>query len=275
MSVLCGWASIDERGKAKGGSAGDQTGKEVKLGAWYDFGQTTVLRFKDRTLAKEYAKVFKALCANDNVGYDQNQRTTVYTALEAVGWDVSKLNTPCETDCSQLTGTALNVVGVKVNKDIYTGNMVNACMATGKFDKLTDSKYLRDDDYLMVGDIIVKPNKHTITVLADGTKVASSSAPSSPSYNASNKSIKVLNPKAKPEVAKFRSSALSGTYEVTASELNMRVGVGTKKAKIAILPKGTKVRCYGYYNKSSDGTKWLYVAVGSYTGYCSSKYLSK
>ena len=32
MAVKCGWASIDERGRARGGSAGDQTGKEVKIG---------------------------------------------------------------------------------------------------------------------------------------------------------------------------------------------------------------------------------------------------
>lgn len=32
MSVKCGWASIDEWGRASGGKAGDQTGVEVKVG---------------------------------------------------------------------------------------------------------------------------------------------------------------------------------------------------------------------------------------------------
>ena len=37
MSIKCGWASIDERGRASGGKAGDQTGVEVKIGNWYYF----------------------------------------------------------------------------------------------------------------------------------------------------------------------------------------------------------------------------------------------
>lgn len=76
MSIKCGWASIDERGKIRGGKAGDQTGKEVKLGSWYYFGQTQVIRWKDRTKAKKYAKIIEALCNNPHIGYDQSERTT-------------------------------------------------------------------------------------------------------------------------------------------------------------------------------------------------------
>ncbi len=42
MGTQCGWASLDENGNISGGSAGDQTGQEVKLGNWYNFGQNTV-----------------------------------------------------------------------------------------------------------------------------------------------------------------------------------------------------------------------------------------
>ena len=45
MSVLCGWASTSEKG-TKNGVKGDQTGKEVKTGAYYNFGQNQVIRFK-------------------------------------------------------------------------------------------------------------------------------------------------------------------------------------------------------------------------------------
>ena len=54
MSVLCGYASIDERGKISGGKAGDQTGREVKTAPWYSFGQNIVLRFKSREKARSY-----------------------------------------------------------------------------------------------------------------------------------------------------------------------------------------------------------------------------
>lgn len=55
MGTLCGWASIDENGKATGGQKGDQTGREVRTGNWYSFGQTVVLRFKDRNKATKAA----------------------------------------------------------------------------------------------------------------------------------------------------------------------------------------------------------------------------
>ena len=92
MATLCGWASIDENGKAKGGAAGDQNGREVKTGNWYDFGQKIVLRFKDRAKAKKAAQTMKTLCTGNYVGYDQNQRTTLYTEMQKVGWDASKLS---------------------------------------------------------------------------------------------------------------------------------------------------------------------------------------
>ena len=155
MATLCGWASIDENGKAKGGSAGDQNGKEVKTGNWYDFGQKIVLRFKDRTKAKKAAQTMKTLCTGNYVGYDQNQRTTLYTEMQKVGWDASKLKTKCETDCSAMMSPVLRSAGISVSKDIYTGNMVAAIMGTGQFTKLTASKYTDSGDYLLTGDIMV------------------------------------------------------------------------------------------------------------------------
>ena len=168
--ALCGWASIDERGRASGGAAGDQTGREVRVGSWYNFGQTEGLRFKDRDLAKRAAAVMKAICQNDHVGYDQGGRTSLYRELKAVGWNVSKLTTDCECDCSSLIAVVLNAVGITVSKDIYTGNMVSAIYATGYFDKLTDAKFMGSGVYARVGDIYVKPFSHTIMALEDGER---------------------------------------------------------------------------------------------------------
>ena len=70
----------------------------------------------------------------------------------------------------------------------------------------------------------------------------------------------------------------AGQYTTTA-DLHLRAGAGTSKRSIVVLPKGTAVRCYGYYTRQSDGTVWLYVVatVGKikYTGFCSRKYLKK
>lgn len=173
MAVLCGWASIDERGKISGGKAGDQTGKEVKTGSWYDFGQTTVLRWKDTTLAIAYAKVIKALCNNKHVGYDQSQRTTLYNALKAVKWDYTKLSKDVECDCSELIACAVNCVIGKavISSAVYTGNLNNALMNSGYFKKLTGSKYCNSSTYLAIGDVINAPGHHVISCLENGPKV--------------------------------------------------------------------------------------------------------
>lgn len=80
------------------------------------------------------------------------------------------------------------------------------------------------------------------------------------------------------DYAQKKLASLAGTYKVTASALNVRHGAGTSKKIMVAIPKNTQVKCYGYYTTVS-GTKWLYVQFTykgvKYTGFCSSKYLSK
>ena len=168
MTAWCGYASIDERGKISGGKAGDQTGNELKVARWYDFGQNVILRFKDRDKAKEAAECMEYLCNSNLVGYDQLQRTTAYNALKKLKWKYKKLRLKTETDCSQLISTVLNCVGIRVSPNIYTGNMVKAIMETGKFVKITDKERLRSDKFLAKGDILINEKTHTIMVLRNG-----------------------------------------------------------------------------------------------------------
>ena len=82
-------------------------------------------------------------------------------------------------------------------------------------------------------------------------------------------------PSSEIEKAKSYDSNLNKTY-VTTTALNLRVGAGVTKKKELLMPKGTSVRCYGYYT-TVLGVKWLLVQVkingNKYTGYCSSIYL--
>ena len=71
----CAWASIDENGNSKGGQAGNQTGKELRVGNWYQFGQSVVYRFKDRKQAEQLAELMKDACNNMNIGYNQAKRS--------------------------------------------------------------------------------------------------------------------------------------------------------------------------------------------------------
>jgi len=177
MSVLCGWASISEKG-TKYGRAGDQTGKELKTGSWYQFGQKVVLRWKDEKLAEKYAKIIRTLCNNNHIGYDQNERTTLYNELKRLKWDYTKLTKNCETDCSALVGSAVNAT---IGKDlipsyIYTGNLEYLLMNTGYFKKLTGSKYLTQSSFLKRGDILNRSGKHVISVLENGVNAGKPTA---------------------------------------------------------------------------------------------------
>ena len=261
MIVKIGHASSDENGKAKDGRVGDQTSKEVVTREWYlrDKGWTEVFRAKDNKAAEKIAKAMEQACANDKIGYDQNQRTTLYSKAKALKWDISKITEKCECDCSSLVAVCVNAAGIKVSKDMYTGNQKIVLQTTKKFEILTDSKYLTKADYLKRGDILLGPG-HTVIVLSNKAE------PSQASWNKAT------------EDAKSFSGSFAGVYEVNASKLNVRSGAGTLKKVMTTLPKGTKVKCYGYYTKVL-GTAWLYVQFTYkdivYTGFTSAKYLTK
>lgn len=79
--------------------------------------------------------------------------------------------------------------------------------------------------------------------------------------------------------AKSFDKNLAGTYTVTANDgLYCRNDAGTNKKALCIIPKGTTVKCYGYYT-AYNGTKWLYIQFTmdgvQYTGFSSSIYLNK
>ena len=106
MGILCGWASQSEH-RTVTGSAGDQTGREVKTGSWYYFGQTAVYRWKNRSYANTYASIIKYWCNNANVGYDQHERTTLGAWCKNHSWSY-KVSAPVETDCSKMVGDGIN-----------------------------------------------------------------------------------------------------------------------------------------------------------------------
>lgn len=128
-------------------------------------------------------KIVKAAidgCNNPNIGYDQFERTTLYTQAQKVGFDLSRITKPCETDCSAFVAVCVNAAGIKVSKDIYTGNMVRALSNTGQFKVLTASKYLKSDHYLRHGDILVYEGHHTAIVIEDGEHEKPATPPPAP-----------------------------------------------------------------------------------------------
>lgn len=173
MAITVGSARIDENGKAYGGKAGDQTGKELSTQSWYKHSKGwRVFRAVNATAAAKIARCMKDACANNKIGYDQWNRNTLYTYAERVGFDVSKVTTACETDCSALVRVCCAYAGIMgIPADFRTGNMPTYLLKTGAFVELKGSKYTDDDDYLGVGDILVtKTSGHTVVVLTNGSR---------------------------------------------------------------------------------------------------------
>lgn len=274
--VMIGHASIDENGKARAGTAGDQTTKEVCTRGWYNKNWLCCIRAKDRKVADRIAKAMEQATANDNIGYDQNQRTTCYDRAKEVGFDLSKITTPCETDCSALVAVCVNAAGVSVSQHIWTGNEEEALLATGAFDSFRASKYLTTDENLARGDILISSG-HTVVVLTNGAKYTS--VPSDPVESTTESAPSVTNGATKNDYAEEYFGKMAGTYEVTASLLNVRSGAGTDKRIITAIPNGTKVQNYGFFTVAKNGRKWFYV-IGNqngqaFEGFCSELYLKK
>ena len=169
MAVKIGHASIDENGRAQGGKAGDQTGKEVCTRNWYKHSKGwRVLRCTDPIKAGMIADAMRAAAENDKIGYDQGQRLTLYDQASKVGFDPGKVNVACETDCSALVRVCLAYAGITVG-NFRTPTEADMLMATGMFQEMIGAAYTDSSDYLRVGDVLVtRTQGHTVVVLTDG-----------------------------------------------------------------------------------------------------------
>ena len=75
----------------------------------------------------------------------------------------------------------------------------------------------------------------------------------------------------------YDPDGLRGQYRTTA-DLYCRNDAGTNKKALCLIPKGTTVKCYGYYTKVND-VKWLFITVRldgvEYAGFSSRNYLKR
>lgn len=209
--VKIGHASSDENGNSKNGTAGDQTSKEVYTRDWYlrSKGWTHVIRPKDADIAERIAKAMEDACLNDCIGYDQNQRTTLYEQAKKVHFDIPKITVKCECDCSSLVAVCVMAAGIDVSKDMYTGNELEILKKTGQFEILTDKKYTDSSDNLRRGDILLGAG-HTAIVLSNGVNCT-------------------------PKTTKADSGH---SVRITADALNVRAGAGTSYKVIMLAYKG-------------------------------------
>lgn len=171
-------SSIDENRKAKGGKAGDQTGKEVCIRNWYNTDWDCVIRFNDPEMAEKAAQIMEAIALNDNVGYDQGGRNTLLAEAEKVNFDISKIKTKCESDCSSAVSTACIGAGApksslyKWNNCSSTRSLRKDLLETGLVTIFTTTKYTRSCEHALRGDIYLNEGNHVVMVIdnAPGAK---------------------------------------------------------------------------------------------------------
>lgn len=171
----------DEKGKYKGGQAGDQTGNEWRIRDWYNRPWNCVLRHPLAEARACIATLAVKAAENDHIGYDQSQRDTYGQELAKNDYDPSKISKNVESDCSKgvidnikATGHILGIEELIKFDATYTGNMRSAARYAG-FQILTDTKYLISGDYLLAGDILLNDVHHTCTVITNGSKSAGES----------------------------------------------------------------------------------------------------
>lgn len=166
---------------ARGGdptyTPGDQTGREVCAGVWYDGGWTLLLRPKSRAVAEAIAASAEAGAANEHIGYSQADRNSARARAKARGMLLGAIDTPCNVDCSSFASLCAECAGgigdaaYSYGNAPWTGNMREKFTASGNFEALTDTKYLKSPDYLLRGDILVNEPQatgHTVVVCSDG-----------------------------------------------------------------------------------------------------------
>ena len=103
-----------------------------------------------------------------------SQRNTLQAEAVKHDHDLAKIDKPCEADCATFMQVCAIAGGAKLTYEgngMTTRNIVDKLVATGDYEKLTDSKYLDSDKYLKRGDILVKEGSHTVMVLDNGSGV--------------------------------------------------------------------------------------------------------
>lgn len=173
MSVLIGHASISENGTING-KKGDQTGKEVCVRNFYSKPWDFMAIHPDANVREKHAKAVEAGCANNNIGYGQGDRNTLNTEAKKVNYDLSKVGL-CNTDCSEfqnVCAVASGAAGVTHGSNGWTtATMRNALEAAG-YKIITDSAFLKNENYCARGAIYVKESSHTVCGLTNGTYAA-------------------------------------------------------------------------------------------------------
>lgn len=216
------------------------------------------------------------------------------------GYDQTRRNGP-DYDCSSLVGTALHNAGFNVSPYSWTGNLKEQLLACG-------FKSIGVNEPRRTGDIFLTEYHHVVMCVDEdnivharlnelGTVTGGKSGDQTgreicvdkfytPSYGwgyhfryeSKIEQMPIISTEVRAsKYAEHFDRMCGGVYHNT-TDLNVRDGAGVDHKVLTTIPKGTVVRCYGYYSLVGN-RKWLYVQFTKdtikYTGFCSSYYLER
>lgn len=172
MSIRIGHAAISEKGTING-KKGDSTKTEVCIRTWYSHPWDYMAIHPDAAVREKHAASVEAVCANDKIGYGQNDRNTLNTVAKAVGYKFDKIIDPCNCDCSSLQNTAAvasGAPGVTYGSNGWTTRSMKTALKNAGYKIIEDATYLSSGMYCVRGAIYVKHNAHTVCGLDNGSK---------------------------------------------------------------------------------------------------------
>ena len=271
----------DERGKYRGGKAGDQTGTEWQIQPWYSRPWTIVFWHPNPEVNRWISTLAREAAGNDRIGYDQNQRTSFWKQLEVSGYRPANIKTDCEADCSAGVAAIVKAAGYLLGseklKDIspsmYTGNQIAVLQKAG-FEAHRESRYLTSDRYLPDGAILLCEGHHTAINVTRGDLC---DVPEKSSTGSSGGSTTAIQSGEKAS-GRTLNRTPKWTGRVTASSLNVRTWAGTENPKLKSWPR------LGFGNlvdvcdtvKAANGADWYYIRInGKVYGFASARYIRR
>ena len=239
MAVIIGSARSDERGKITGGKAGDQkNGKEVSTQSWYKHSKGwRVFVCTVPEMRPIMADLMQQACDNNNIGYDQYQRTTLSKLLPAANYIIKNVKTKCETDCSRLVIDIINCAFKQLGIDAEIGNgntstLPNLLLRSGYFEELKGSKYTDSADYLPAGTILCTKTKgHVVMTITAGSKATTLLPNPEKEYNLGDRILK--NGMEGADVKELQSLLIQMDYDLGKWGADGDFGDATETAVIA------------------------------------------
>ena len=80
-----------------------------------------MLRAKDAAARERIALAMERACANNNIGYSQPTRNTLYSDVKPYGFDPAKTTKKVNTDCSALVRVCVNFAGIAAGDFMLSG----------------------------------------------------------------------------------------------------------------------------------------------------------